>query len=159
MLDEDKREATMKTTESNLATFRLRTCPKLEHMYAHVQQIIVEKKTKCLSTDPFLREVFLCVLFPPFFTIFFICYYVTAPWDPKLCLPAQLTSIYYIIGVPLSVTRYDGKCICGSCFVISKPDVQEIKTTFLWNKKPFFKVNFSWNFELLSYQRPNVSVE
>jgi len=130
---------------SNLATFRLRTCPKLEHMYTHVQQIIVGKKTKCVSTDPFLREVFLHVLFP-FFTTFFIYYYVTVPWDPKLCLPAQLTSIYYTIEVPLTVTRYDGKCICGSYFVISKLDVEEIKTTLLWNKKPFFKIRFIWNF-------------
>jgi len=86
-------------------------------------------------------------LSPRFISLFYdilyiVYYYVTVPGDPKLCLPAQLTSIYYIIEVRLSVTRYDGKSICGSYFVISKLDVEEINTTLLWNKKPFFKVWF-----------------
>jgi len=97
---------------------------------------------------------------PPFYDILYtVHYYVTVPWDPKLCLPTQLTSIYYIIEVGLSVTRYDGKSICGSYFVISKLDVEEIKATLLWNKKPFFKVRFIWNFQRLLYQCHDVAVE
>lgn len=80
---------------SNLVTFRLRTCPKLEHMYAHVQQIIVGKKTKCVSTDPFLREVFPPRFISLFYDILYIYYYVTVPWDLKLVSPSAAD--FYIL--------------------------------------------------------------
>ena len=83
-------------------------------------------------------------LSPRFISLFYDILYILLCYSPLRSETVSPSAadfyIYYIIEVPLSVTRYDGKCICGSYFVISKLDVQEIKTTLLWNKKPFFKV-------------------
>ena len=146
MLDEDKREATTKATEAIWQLFVYELSQKLEHMYTHVQQIIAGKKTKCLSTHPLQREVFLHVLFPPFYDILYILLRYS-PLRSETVSPSAAD--FYILhnrSTSLSVTRYGGKCICGSYFVISKLDVEDIKTTLLWNKKPFFKVRIIWNF-------------